>query len=776
MAKKIYPGAEFEPCDNEVLPFVFDLFAQIALLAPLPVKTKENLEKCLGAMRLRRFRQHEAICRQGEEDCTAFYILKSEDLGALKQYPQKRAQMVAADIAGAAAKLAELEAASAKASSEARTKDAEKIAKQIRELNEKLLDWQRELATLPALAEKVQGLPGPPISAPSEEMRKAALVQLGRAGAVDAEAGTWLQRLTRKLAGIAAPTADRLTISIPFDGPTDISLRTRQAILNEGELFGEMACLNRAPRSATVVAARDCYILEMLSNILTEIDKDPGYQKERNRVYKERALDLQLRDLSIFRDLTDREFAAVAEEIRGKLELIACKAGELICDEHERSDYVYLVRSGLVQVKKNVSSLLRVADVTSWPTLGTLLHGESVLRRLLPAETLAIIERTPDLEQATPDERGEIVHGLNMVLKNRQLAAAPECQQIGSRATLHERVRGAMSFHKSRAVDRKELDEVIKSATMRESKEHAPAKVEEWSELDHRRLNRLLLEELLPKCLRPLPGASGPDAILTYCSRGDVIGEMGVCRRQPRSSTCIAFGQPRSPVLGPRDEDVVQVELVRIPGAVFLGLMERFPAIRAGVEAEIPRRDRRDELFLQENRPGASGAPFAKESERLGLIEGQQLMLIDMERCTMCGECVRGCVDAHADGRSRLFLVGQRFDKYMVPMTCRSCLDPVCMIDCPVRSIQRGDNREIVIKDWCIGCQKCAKNCPYDAIKMHDLPAPAEDIGAPFRIRNEIAVVCDLCSSLADQTPRCVYACPHEAAVRINASVELPNL
>jgi Fe-S-cluster-containing hydrogenase component 2 len=45
-----------------------------------------------------------------------------------------------------------------------------------------------------------------------------------------------------------------------------------------------------------------------------------------------------------------------------------------------------------------------------------------------------------------------------------------------------------------------------------------------------------------------------------------------------------------------------------------------------------------------------------------------------------------------------------------------------------------------------------------------------------FRIRDEIAVVCDLCSSLSDQVPRCVYACPHEAAMRINARVELPVL
>jgi Fe-S-cluster-containing hydrogenase component 2 len=97
------------------------------------------------------------------------------------------------------------------------------------------------------------------------------------------------------------------------------------------------------------------------------------------------------------------------------------------------------------------------------------------------------------------------------------------------------------------------------------------------------------------------------------------------------------------------------------------------------------------------------------------------------------------------------------------------------MIDCPVRSIQRGHNHEMIIKDWCIGCQKCAKNCPYDAIKMHELPSSVSGEDA-YRIRNEIAVVCDLCSSLPDQNPRCVYACPHEAAMRVNARLELPLL
>ena len=107
--------------------------------------------------------------------------------------------------------------------------------------------------------------------------------------------------------------------------------------------------------------------------------------------------------------------------------------------------------------------------------------------------------------------------------------------------------------------------------------------------------------------------------------------------------------------------------------------------------------------------------------EQLGLIQGQKLMLIDLDRCTRCDECVKACVNTHEDGRSRLFLDGPRFGKYLVPISCRSCLDPVCMMDCPVSSIHRGENREMVIEDWCIGCEICAKACPYGSIQMHDL-------------------------------------------------------
>ncbi|MFM9965944.1 MAG: 4Fe-4S dicluster domain-containing protein [Planctomycetaceae bacterium] len=153
-------------------------------------------------------------------------------------------------------------------------------------------------------------------------------------------------------------------------------------------------------------------------------------------------------------------------------------------------------------------------------------------------------------------------------------------------------------------------------------------------------------------------------------------------------------------------------------------------------------------------------------------------MLIDLDRCTRCNQCVDACVASHRDGRTRLYLDGPRFENYLVPISCRSCLDPVCMIGCPVGAINRGDKGEIVIQNWCIGCEICALQCPYGSILMNPRtdpketkprPGAAPEAGTEPQAPPDLAVVCDLCSSLPSQQPSCVYACPHDAALRVNS-------
>jgi Fe-S-cluster-containing hydrogenase component 2 len=113
---------------------------------------------------------------------------------------------------------------------------------------------------------------------------------------------------------------------------------------------------------------------------------------------------------------------------------------------------------------------------------------------------------------------------------------------------------------------------------------------------------------------------------------------------------------------------------------------------------------------------------------------------------------------------------GLRFDKFLVASSCRSCLDPYCMVGCPVGSIRRRNSREIIIEDWCIGCGKCAENCPYGNINMHPFPtgetAVDPETGVKKAVVQQKATLCDLCIGL-DGYPSCVYACPHDAAHRM---------
>ncbi len=187
---------------------------------------------------------------------------------------------------------------------------------------------------------------------------------------------------------------------------------------------------------------------------------------------------------------------------------------------------------------------------------------------------------------------------------------------------------------------------------------------------------------------------------------------------QPRAASCIAFGHPNSEGT---------VELVRLSDTTFWKLVKMSPTIRDRVKQEIANRRKQNIATLARPVWEQSGqVQFSEEFAKLGLIQGQKLMLIDLDRCTRCDECVKACVHTHTDGHTRLFLDGPRFGKYLVPTACRACLDPVCMIRCPVASIHRGDNKQMIIEPWCIGCSACAEDCPYGSIQMHDLGQVSE--------------------------------------------------
>lgn len=262
------------------------------------------------------------------------------------------------------------------------------------------------------------------------------------------------------------------------------------------------------------------------------------------------------------------------------------------------------------------------------------------------------------------------------------------------------------------------LEQPVVRSSIEAFPQGVPGAKKQWSELEVRIAGALAVRELFGAVLSKVSAGKGPPNILAYLSRGDCFGEMAVVLSVPRQATCIAYDHPADD----SNRKPGRVELVRIEGAAFQKLLADSPSLRASVDKLVSKRYV-DIVGSDLRQAGDTGTSLMRSEEFRdeGLVQGQNLLLIDLDRCTRCGDCVRACVNTHDDGYSRLFLDGPRFDRFLVPSACRQCLNPSCMIGCPVGSIQRGKNGQIEIRDWCIGCSLCARQCPYDSIQMHDL-------------------------------------------------------
>jgi Fe-S-cluster-containing dehydrogenase component/CRP-like cAMP-binding protein len=152
------------------------------------------------------------------------------------------------------------------------------------------------------------------------------------------------------------------------------------------------------------------------------------------------------------------------------------------------------------------------------------------------------------------------------------------------------------------------------------------------------------------------------------------------------------------------------------------------------------------------------------------LMNGQQAMAIDLDRCTRCDDCVRACAATH-DNNPRFTRQGPRHGPLMVAQACMHCVDPVCMIGCPTGAIGRDAATGVVrINDrTCIGCATCANGCPYDNIKMVEIRDRRGALLVDAATQQPLAKAtkCDLCIDLPGG-PACQRACPHDALVRLD--------
>src|SRR5262249_19658969 len=116
-------------------------------------------------------------------------------------------------------------------------------------------------------------------------------------------------------------------------------------------------------------------------------------------------------------------------------EVLFFEPGSLICDEHDRSDSVYLIRTGLVKVVKNVSALLAADEVLDWKGLCSGLatasgkEGPAKVHELLGPAGQALVQAGASGSLGLRDQ-GELRAALNEVIKKPQLLDVPALQAL----------------------------------------------------------------------------------------------------------------------------------------------------------------------------------------------------------------------------------------------------------------------------------------------------------------------------------------------------------
>jgi Fe-S-cluster-containing dehydrogenase component/CRP-like cAMP-binding protein len=144
----------------------------------------------------------------------------------------------------------------------------------------------------------------------------------------------------------------------------------------------------------------------------------------------------------------------------------------------------------------------------------------------------------------------------------------------------------------------------------------------------------------------------------------------------------------------------------------------------------------RNKAFPTSNSDPALQKSAIKNEITTGIIDGKNLLVMDMDKCIRCGNCSLACHQVH--GHSRLVRRGihierpvkpgsRKIQHVLSPQVCMQCHDPECLTDCPTGAVFRDRQGMIDINaEICIGCLGCANQCPYDAISMiPGVPAPA---------------------------------------------------
>jgi CRP-like cAMP-binding protein/Fe-S-cluster-containing hydrogenase component 2/thioredoxin reductase len=258
----------------------------------------------------------------------------------------------------------------------------------------------------------------------------------------------------------------------------------------------------------------------------------------------------------------------------------------------------------------------------------------------------------------------------------------------------------------------------------------------------------------------------GHEVVLSYVAAGNYVGEMALLTDAPRMATVRA---------------AVATEAIVLESDAFKRVISRHPALREELETQFLSRLKANAAMEIQADSGNVTTYLMKQ----GIGEATDVLLIDESLCIRCNNCEKACADVH-EGTSRLDReAGPTYAQIHVPTSCRHCEHPHCMKDCPPDAINRAPNGEVYIRDTCIGCGNCERNCPYGVIQMAPLDPGRErpnlwqwllwglgdEPGKETKVYDKSmvkkAVKCDMCKDVTGGAA-CVRACPTGAALRVS--------
>jgi carbon-monoxide dehydrogenase iron sulfur subunit len=138
-----------------------------------------------------------------------------------------------------------------------------------------------------------------------------------------------------------------------------------------------------------------------------------------------------------------------------------------------------------------------------------------------------------------------------------------------------------------------------------------------------------------------------------------------------------------------------------------------------------------------------------------------KIIEVEIDKCMACKACEFACAVEHSmskdmqqivqDGEKPGYRINvEAYGRKAVPINCKHCEEPACVMACPTGAVHRDSEGEPVVVDQerCIGCRMCVMACPFGVISIHP--------------DGKGVLKCDMCIERLEhgEGPACVNACP----------------